>query len=129
MLFKKKSPRTDRVDFPTGIVVKTETGYWYINGNTRKPIPNTRVLKTWSFPIVVEYTEHSLSSFKKGSPLGFRPGSLIRDISDGKIYLIEKGLRRLVVSPESLTLLNKKRSDALWVSHNEVLLHKEGEDF
>ena len=128
MLTRKKKT-TSRTDFPTGIVVKTETGYWYINGNVRKPVWNTRILKTWDFPIVVEYTEHSLSSFKKGTPLGFRPGSLIRDISDGKIYLIEKGLRRLIVSPESLALLDRKRSDALWVSHNEVLLHKQGEDF
>jgi hypothetical protein len=129
MFNKYKRQTAERNDFPTGICVKTESRYYYINGKTKKPIPNTRVLKTWDFPIIVKTTEHEVRSFVTSKPLGFRNGTLIRDISDSHIYLISKGLRRPVVSPDSLSLLGKKHSDAIWVSHKETLLHQLGEDF
>jgi len=110
------------------VVVHTETGYYFINGTTKKPIKNTRVLDSWSFPLIIESQDLALSKFTKASPLGFRNGTLIRDISGGAVYLISKQLRRKIVDPDALDMLGKKLSDAIWAAHDEVMLHQEGND-
>ena len=114
-------------EFPSGICVKAETGHWYINGRIRHKIKNKRVLTSWSFPFIVEATEASLGKFLRGKPLGFRDGTLVRDTSDRKIYLISARKRRLITSPEAYELLGLKKRKPIWVSHDEVLLHEEGE--
>lgn len=86
------------------------------------------MVKSWSFPLIVNVHSSSLASFTVSSPLGFRDGTLIKDTSDGKLYLVSQRLRRHITSPDALAMLGKKRSDAIWVSHSEVNLHKEGEE-
>lgn len=124
---KKKSLTTAPTDYPSGICVRTEAGHWYINGRFRHSLKNKRVIDSWSFPVIVETTEAAVSHYPKAKPLGFRAGSLVRDISDGKVYLISENKRRLITSPEAYDLLGVKRSDAIWAAHDEVILHPEGE--
>ena len=125
----KRRTKTEvlRTDFPHGACVKTEKGYFFVNGKTIKPIKNKRVLESWDFPLIINAHSSALGTFIKSSPLGFRDGTLIRDISDGKMYLVSKRLLRLIVSPDALAMLGKKRSDAIWVAHDEVQLHEMGE--
>jgi len=114
-------------EWPSGIGVKTESGHWYINGKFRHKMKGKRIVESWNLPLVVESTDQALTSYIKGKPLGFRDGSLIRDISDGKVYLIAGRMRRLIVEPEVFEGLGIKRSSAVWVSHDDVLLNSEGE--
>ena len=114
-------------EFPSGAVVETELGRWYINGKFRHRIKNKRVFKTWNFSLVIEAPESSLAKYLKGKPLGFRDGTLVGDISDGKVYLIAGKQRRPLTSPESFEALGLKRSDAIWAAHDEITLHPEGE--
>lgn len=129
-MFKKKSSKAKflRTDFPQGAVVHTESGYYFINGKTKKPIRNKRVLDSWSFPLIIESQDLALRSFITAPPLGYRDGTLIRDISDGKVYLISRQLRRQIVDPSALEMLGKKVSDAIWAAHVEVVIHDEGND-
>lgn len=126
-MFKKKNLPTKPTDYPTGVCVKTDEGYWYINGKFRHPFKSTRLVASWNFSFVVESTEAALAKYLKGKPLGFRDGTLVRDISDSKTYLISGKTRRLMSSPEAYDLLGLRRSDAIWAAHDEINLHPEGE--
>jgi hypothetical protein len=126
---RRSKTQVIRSDFPHGVCIRTENNtYYFINGKTRKPIKSHRVFKSWDFPLVINAHSSSLSSFVLSSPLGFRDGTLFRDVSDGKLYLVSNRLRRHITSPDALDMLGRKRSDAVWVSHDEVNLHKEGEE-
>jgi hypothetical protein len=57
----------------------------------------------------------------------FRNGSLIHNLADGKIYLIEEGKRRHVTDPDVLETLGASWKDVTRVSLAEVNLHPEGE--
>jgi hypothetical protein len=127
-MFKRKATQVLRSDFPHGSCIKTEKGYYYVNGKTIKPIKNTRVLKSWSFPLIINAHSSSLAGFTKSTPLGFRDGTLIRDISDGRMYLVSKRVLRHIVSPDALAMLGKSTKDAVWVAHDEVLIHEKGDD-
>jgi len=126
----KKRPKSQvlRSDFPHGSCIKTEKGYFYVNGKTIKPIKNTRVLDSWSFPLIINAHSSSLVGFTKASPLGFRDGTLLRDISDGRMYLVSRRVLRHIVSPDALAMLGKTKNDAVWAAHDEVLIHEKGDD-
>ena len=127
-MWKKRKTQVLRSDFPHGSCIKTEKGYYYVNGKTVKPIKNSRVFESWSFPLVIEAHSSSLAGFTVASKLGFRDGTLIRDISDGKMYLVSKRLLRHIVSPDAMLMLGKKPSDAIWAAHDEVQIHEMGDD-
>lgn len=126
-MFRKKTTIQTPKEYPTGICVKTEAGCWYINGKFRHRIKSKRILTSWKFSFCVESTEAALANYVRAKPLGFRDGTLVGDVSDGKVYLITGKQRRLISSPEAYTLLGLKRKDALWASHEEVTMHTEGE--
>jgi hypothetical protein len=58
----------------------------------------------------------------------FRNGSLIWNIADGTIYLIESGKRRRIISPDALLRIGAVYDDAVPVSLDEVKLHEIGEE-
>lgn len=117
-----------RNDYPHGSCLKTESGYFFVNGHTIKPIPNRRVFKSWAFPLVISTSNIMIKDFVKASPLGYRDGTLIRDISDNRVYLISQQKRRLISDPDALLMIGRKMSNSIWVSHKDTLLHKKGED-
>src|SRR6476469_8275889 len=127
-MLKRKAKIPLRTDFPHGTCLKAGGKYYFVNGGTIKPILNKRIFDSWSFPLVVDCHESVLTHFVRAAPLGFRDGTLVRDISDGKMYLVSRRFRRLIVSPDALLMIGKKSSDAVWAAHDEVLLHKKGDD-
>jgi hypothetical protein len=79
--------------------------------------------------LVIKTTEAALAKYPVLKSLGFRDGTVIKDIVDSKIYVISRSLRRLIDDPDALARLGKDESQALLVSHKEALLHREGEVF
>jgi len=59
--------------------------------------------------------------------LGFRDGSLLYNVADGKIYLISENKRRHIISPDALELLGISPNDAVKVSDYEINLQELGE--
>lgn len=114
-------------EYPSGICVVTEKGRFYINGKLRHRITTDRVFDSWSFPIVINTSEAAVSKYLVVKSLGFRDGTFVKDITTGKMYIISKNLRRHIESPDVLTRLGKKESDAILVSKAEIELQKEGE--
>ena len=117
---------------PTGSCLKTEIGYFYINKKNnilyRYKITTDRVLNSWNFSYIVHSTEKVFGGkIKVAGTLGFRPGSLIRDISTSSIYVIDSSLKRRIEDPDYLYNLGINPNDVLLVSKEEADLHKDGE--
>jgi hypothetical protein len=115
-------------DFPIGTFIKTEKAHYYIAGiDKRYLIISDRILRSWSPPRIVNTTEAAVGKYRVASRLRFRDGSLIHNLADGKIYLIVKGKRRQVMSPDVFRRIGGTVDDATTVSNKEIEMHEEGE--
>jgi len=108
---------------PSGLIAHTEKGYFYIKGLKKFKFISERAMLSWNLP-VIPTSDDKLNGFKLYGTLGFRDGTLIKDISDGKIYLVSDSKRRHVTDPDVLEWLN---TDIVKASQKEVLIHEEGD--
>lgn len=130
MNLRRKTPRlpTSEVSYPLGTFLKTEKGYFFIfSENRRLRFLSKRGIDSWSPHRIVETTEAAVGKYKIYSKMKFRNGSLIHNIADGKIYLIESNKRRHITNPDVLTRIGATRKDVVSVSLDEIRLHEEGE--
>lgn len=115
--------------YPAGTFVKTEKGFFYIASDEKRyRIITKRVLDSWAPHRVVPAKEADLRHYRVAAKLRFRNGSLIHNISDGKVYLIVDGKRCPMVSPEAYERLGAKRNSrhVTTVSLEEINLHPLG---
>jgi hypothetical protein len=75
----------------------------------------------------VPTSELAMTNIKVVGIVGFRDGTLIRDISNGKIYLIVDNKKSLVIDPDDLKALGLAKHDIILVSKKEAGFQKEGE--
>lgn len=128
-------PKT-HTKYPIGSFIETEAGYFYIaSDNKRWRITSHRCLDSWRPHRVVKTTEAAVKAYRISSKLKYRNGSLIWNISDGRIYLIENGLRRWLRNPDLFPILGLDPSDLkfnmnkiICVSESDLNLHEIGED-
>ena len=114
-------------NFPSGIAVKTDKDTYWIKDGKRYRLISDRAAKSWSFT-TVNATEAALAGFKVAGKLGFREGALIKNIADGKIYLVSQNKLRHIVDPDSFTKYGLDRSKMIEVSEAEVSAHDLGEN-
>ena len=122
----KVIPQTP-TEYPDGICVKSETGYWYIKGKLRFSVPTQRVFESWSFPNVMETSESALTNYVKGGRIGFRSGTLL--YNSGNFYIISGNVSRRIANPDVLTTFGLSVDQAVWVADEELEIHKNGEVF
>lgn len=117
------------VVYPSGICVKTERGAYLIQKDGKRyRIPTQAVLDSWNFPLVVDSSEAALAKYPVGVlKVGFRDGSLLNNIADGKLYLVSEGRLRHVIDPEVLDRLGINHLMARVVSDAEIKMMKQGE--
>ena len=133
MLKKKRSKTiqtvliTSPTNFPSGIAVKTDTGTYWIKDNKKYRLISERAAESWRF-IEVLATDTALSNIKSAGKLGFRDGTLIKNISDGKIYLVSQNKRRHILSPDVFDKYGLNRSLLIEVSEAETNMHELGEN-
>ena len=113
-------------NFPSGIAVKTDKDTYWIKDGKRYRLISDRAAKSWSFT-TVNATESALTGFKVAGKLGFRDGALIKNIADGRIYLVSQNKLRHIVDPDSFTRYGLDRSKIVEVSENEISAHDLGE--
>lgn len=117
---------TEPVNYPSGVAVGTENGVYFIKGKTKFKVASDRVLDSWSFDVLPGSTA-SVSKLKYGGLLGFRSGTLIRNIADNRLYLISDNKRRHIRSPDVFERYGFDETSVILVSEEEVNLHDEGE--
>jgi hypothetical protein len=117
---------TSPTNFPSGIAVKTDKDTYWIKDGKRYRLISDRAAKSWSFT-TVNATEAALTGFKVAGKLGFRDGALIKNIADGKIYLVSQNKLRHIVDPDSFTKYGLDRSKIIEVSEAEISAHDLGE--
>jgi hypothetical protein len=123
-LKKKPLNKNYNPTVPSGLIANTEKGYFYIKGNKKFKFISERAMLSWNLP-VISTNEDKLNKFILFGTLGFRDGTLIKDISDGKIYLVSDSKRRHIIDPSVLEWLN---FDMIEAGQREVLIHEEGEN-
>lgn len=136
MKLRKSNIECPPGDLAIGSYIKTERGYFYVHSKTQRfRFITERVLASWSPQRIVEVSEShaAVKRMRVTKKIKFRNGSLIWNISDGKIYLIESGKRRNIVSPEAFLRLgvdyNNLKNKVFIVSLAEINMHELGEDF
>lgn len=117
---------TSPTNFPSGIAVKTDKDTYWIKDEKRYRLISGRAADSWSFT-TVNATESALTGFKLAGKLGFRDGTLIKNIADGRIYLVSQNKLRHVVDPDSFSRYGLDRSKVIEVSETEISAHDLGE--
>lgn len=128
-MFNKNQQKTvtSPTIFPSGIAVKTDKGIYWIKDGKRFKLISDRAAKSWMFTTVVA-TESALSGMKLAGKLGFRDGTLIKNIADGKLYLISQNKKRHIVDPDTFNKYGLDRSQVIEVSAFETSMHELGEE-
>jgi hypothetical protein len=120
---KKKSNKIYTPVVPSGLIAHTEKGYFYVKGQKRFKFVSDRAKDSWLLT-VVETKEVMMKDYPVSGLLGFRDGTLVKDISDGKIYLISDSKRRHVVDPDVLLWIDQEVVDA---GEKEISVHQLGD--
>jgi len=115
------------VTLPSGLAVNTETGTYWIKDSKRFKLISDRAAKSWAFTTVLA-TEQAIASMKVVGKLGFRDGTLIKNISDGKMYLVSQNKRRHIIDPDSFLKYGLDRSKVVEVSESEINMHDLGDN-
>ena len=110
---------------PGGLIARTEKGDFFVKGDKRFKFISNRARDSWKLKII-ETDELAMQSIKIAGVIGFREGTLIRDISSHKIYLISDYKKRHVVAPDIFKSLGYRMSDVILVSSKEAGVHQEG---
>ena len=128
-MFKKNQQKTvtSPTIFPSGIAVKTDKGIYWIKDGKRFKLISDRAAKSWMFTTVAA-SESALSGMKLAGKLGFRDGTLIKNIADGKLYLISQNKKRHIVDPDTFNKYGLDRSQVIEVSAFETSMHELGEE-
>ncbi len=112
--------------YPSGVAVFDGTNTYFIKNNKKYRIISERAVKSWGFKVWYGSPE-SLSKIVLGGILAFRDGSVIKDVSNGKIYLVVNGMKQHITTPDFFTKFGVDPEYIIEVSAKEADLHKNGE--
>ena len=124
---KTTLPILQPTNFPSGIAVKTDKDTYWIKDGKRYKLISNRAAQSWCFTTVLA-TESALTGIKLAGKLGFRDGSLIKNLADGKMYLVSQNKLRHIVDPDLFERYGLDRSKVIEVSDKEISAHDLGED-
>jgi len=123
-LFKKEKPQVQyNPTVPSGLIAHTEKGYFYVKGKKRFKFVSDRAMNSWQLP-AIKTVEAMMVNYPVSGVLGFRDGTLVKDISDGKIYLISDSKRRHIIDPDVLEWMG---TEVISVGQKELFVHPEGD--
>ena len=127
-MFKKKSLQKvtlNKAPEIDGIAITDGLNTWYVKNSKRFKVFSDRAVKSWNFPVILNVNPTVIGNIEDGGTIGFRDGSLIKDIVSGKIYLVSGSKVRLITDPDSISILG--RDKVIEVSPEEIKIHIEGE--
>jgi hypothetical protein len=127
MLKKKPATISSPTLIPSGLAVKTDKAIYWVKDGKRYKLISDRAAKSWSFT-TVSATEEAVAGMKMVGKLGFRDGTLIKNIADGKMYLISQNKKRHIVDPDSFDRYGLNRKSVIEVSEAEANMHTTGDN-
>jgi len=127
MLKKKPAKISSPTLIPSGLAVKTDKAIYWVKDGKRYKLISDRAAKSWSFT-TVNATEEAVAGMKLIGKLGFRDGTLIKNIADGKMYLISQNKKRHIVDPDSFDTYGLDRKSVIEVSEAEANMHTLGDN-
>ena len=108
---------------PDGLMVFDGENHFFCKSGKLFRVVSKRAVQSWGLdPVLVS----PAFTIDYDGFLGFRDGTLIKDISSGRIYLVSGSKVRLVTSPDVLDILGRDR--IIEVGPDEVAIHKVGDD-
>ena len=122
-LKKKKTAKEYTPTVPSGLIAHTDKGYFYIKGAKKFKFVSDRAMLSWNLP-VIKTSESKISNLSTSGLLGFRDGTLVKNIADGKIYLISDSKRRHITDPDVLEWLD---AVIIKAGEKEISIHPEGD--
>lgn len=131
---KKPSPENNYpirpVDYPSGICLKTSKGtYLLAKDGKRYRIMTKNIYDSWNFPLTVITTELALENYPVAhTKLGFRDGTLLNNVADGRMYLVSDSTLRHITDPAVFVRLGVTKDDCLLVSDAEINIMQQGEE-
>lgn len=123
---KAITPPLVPTQYPSGVAVFDGINTYFIKNNKKYRIISDRAVKSWGFKVWYGSPE-SLSKIVLGGILAFRDGSVIKDVSNGKIYLVVNGMKQHITTPDFFTKFGVDPEYIIEVSAKEADLHKNGE--
>jgi hypothetical protein len=132
-LWKKKiqkptiNPPVVPTVYPNGVAVHDGQNVYYIKNGKKYRVVSDRAVLSWGFVPWVG-SKVSLSKMPLAGILGFREGTVIKDISNGKIYLVSNNKKCHITTPDFFTRFGVDRDLVIEVSNKEAEIHKNGED-
>jgi hypothetical protein len=127
MLKKKTATISSPTLIPSGLAVKTDKAIYWVKDGKRYKLISDRAAKSWCFT-TVKATEEAVAGMKLVGKLGFRDGTLIKNIADGKMYLISQNKKRHIVDPDSFDRYGLNRKSVIEVSEAEANMHTTGDN-
>lgn len=132
-MFKKKNKKApepveqDLENIPDGTAIEAKGIYFFVKGGMKYRIPSLSILKSQNYPRVIKVTPKSANKIpNSAAKIGLREGSVVRDISDNRIYLISGNRARHITSPIVLSQLGNP--DVILVAHSDITLHEGGRE-
>lgn len=115
---------TNKIYPISGIFYSTNQGYFYIRSSKRYKVYSDRCFNSWAVEAIV--TDFSnVSHIPYAGILGFRDGTIIHNVSDGKMYIVSDNKRLHIKTPNAFPegWIEAKK---VLVGDKEIELHKEG---
>lgn len=116
-----------RIDYPDGAVLQNGSNYFMVTNGKLFKFFSERVFKSWNVT-AIEVSSESIAHFQNASkPLGFRNGSLLHNVADGKFYYVSNNKLRHIQNPDWFDEYGLGIIEFVNASQQEVNLHDEGE--
>jgi hypothetical protein len=119
------SNRLNKKAYPiSGMFYATEKGYFYIRSNKRYKVYSDRCFASWSSN-AIDTDFSNVSGIPYAGILGFRDGTIIHNLADGKMYIVSDNKRLHIKTPDAFPE-GWIEANKVLVGDNEINLHKEG---
>lgn len=103
----------------SGMFYKTDKGYFYIKSGKRYKVFSERCFRSWSVE-AIETSYENLSNIPYAGILGFRDGTIIHNLADGKIYIVADNKRVHLKDPDLFP--------EGWIEYRKILVSQEETD-
>jgi hypothetical protein len=110
----------------SGIFYITEKGTFYIKSSKRYKVFSDRCFSSWNVK-AIDASFAQISHIPYAGILGFRDGTIIHNLGDGKIYVVSDNKRLHIKDPDAFPK-GWIEENKITVNEQEANLHKDGQE-